>query len=160
VTAEQTLASVGFVMLAGQLLSAGACVSFTVTVNEQLAELPAASPTVQLPVVSPFGKAVPDAGLQFGAPTPGQLSVAVVVYVVTAVHTFGSADLVILAGQAIAGACVSFTVTMNEQLELFPDKSITAQVTVVTPFAKRVPDAGLQVGEPTPGQLSLTAGVA
>ena len=54
----------------------GACVSFTVTVNEQLAVLPLVSVAVQLTVVVPFGKAEPDAGVQ-ATVTPGQLSLAV-----------------------------------------------------------------------------------
>jgi hypothetical protein len=63
-------------MLAGQVID-GACVSLTVTVNEQLAELPAASITLQLTVVVPLAKAVPEAGLHVTGPMPGQLSVAV-----------------------------------------------------------------------------------
>jgi len=46
-------------------------------VNEQLFELLEASLTVQVTVVVPFEKTDPDAGLQVGVPTPGQLSVAV-----------------------------------------------------------------------------------
>jgi hypothetical protein len=65
---------------------------------------------------------------------------------------------VIFAGQLIVGGCVSFTVTVNEQLDEFPDASSTLQVTVVVPFGKVDPDAGLHVGAPTPGQLSLTVG--
>jgi len=56
---------------------AGGVVSLTVTVNEQFAELLDASLTVQLTVVVPFAKVEPDAGVQTGVPTPGQLSVAV-----------------------------------------------------------------------------------
>ena len=111
----QTFGSVGLVMLAGQVI-VGACVSFTVTVKLQVAVFGgvAASLTVHVTVVTPFANAVPDAGVQTGVPTPGQLSVAVgVVYVVTAVHRFGSVDLVMLAGQVIAGGCVSFTVTVK-----------------------------------------------
>ena len=63
-------------MLAGQLI-VGSSVSLTVTVNEQVPELFAASLTVQLTVVTPFGKVDPDGGVQDGVPTPGQLSVAV-----------------------------------------------------------------------------------
>jgi hypothetical protein len=63
-------------MLAGQVM-AGGCVSLTVTVNWQVAELPEASLTEQLTVVVPFGNVEPEAGLQAGVPTPGQLSVAV-----------------------------------------------------------------------------------
>jgi hypothetical protein len=48
----------------------------TVTVNEQLAVLAAASVAVQLTVVVPSGKLEPEAGTQ-AVVTPGQLSVAV-----------------------------------------------------------------------------------
>ena len=51
--------------------------SLTVTVNEQLAELPLASCTVQETVVVPFGKVDPEAGLHVGLPTFGQLSLTV-----------------------------------------------------------------------------------
>ena len=74
-------------MSGGQGLRVGACVSLTVTVNEQLAGLPEASLTVQVTVVAPFAKVVPDAGVQMGVPTPGQLSLAVAFgYVTTAEH--------------------------------------------------------------------------
>ena len=64
----------------------------------------------------------------------------------------------ILEGHAIVGGCVSFTVTVNEQLVEFPAASLTLQVTVVVPFKKVAPDTGAHEGDPTPGQLSPTAG--
>jgi hypothetical protein len=48
------------------------------------------------------------------------------------------------------------TVTVKLQLASLPDESVTEQLTVVVPAGKQKPDAGLQVGIPTPGQLSLT----
>jgi hypothetical protein len=63
------------------------------------------------------------------------------------------------AGQVIEGGCVSLTVTVNEQPEELPDASLTLHVTVVAPTANVEPDAGLQMGVPTPGQLSLAVGV-
>lgn len=71
--------------LAGQVI-VGACVSLTVTVKEQLAGLPAASLTVQLTVVVPFGKVEPDGGVQTGVPTPVQLSETVGAKVTTFEH--------------------------------------------------------------------------
>jgi hypothetical protein len=62
------------------------------------------------------------------------------------------------AGQVMVGGCVSLIVTVNEQLALLFDESTTLQVTVVVPTGKLEPDAGEQVGVPTPGQLSLTVG--
>ena len=49
------------------------------------------------------------------------------------------------------------TVTVNEQLALFPDGSLATQVTVVVPLGNVEPDAGAQTGAPV-GQLSLTVG--
>ena len=53
---------------------------------------------------------------------------------------------------------MSLTVTVNEQLAVLLLASVTLQLTVVVPVGKNEPDAGLQVGVPTPGQLSLTVG--
>jgi hypothetical protein len=63
-----------------------------------------------------------------------------------------------LAGQAIEGACVSFTVTVNVQLALFPDVSVATAVTVVVPFGNAVPEGGLTASV-TPGQLSVAVTV-
>ena len=63
-----------------------------------------------------------------------------------------------LAGQAIEGSWVSFTVTVKLHDAEFPDASVTEQVTVVTPFGNVAPDAGEQLGAPTPAQLSLAVG--
>ena len=51
------------------------------------------------------------------------------------------------------------TVTVNEQLAMLLEASFTLQVTVVMPWGKQVPEGGLQVGAPTPGQLSPTVGL-
>ena len=56
----------------------GFSVSVTVTVKLHVAVFPEVSVAVQLTVVVPFGKAVPEAGEQLVV-TPGQLSLAVVV---------------------------------------------------------------------------------
>jgi hypothetical protein len=58
------------------------------------------------------------------------------------------------------GAWVSLTVTLNEQLAELPLASLTEHETVVVPFGNEFPDGGVQTGEPTPGQLSLTVGAA
>jgi hypothetical protein len=71
------------------------------------------------------------------------------------VHTFGSVLFVMLFGQVIPGACVSFTVTVNVQFDEFIDASVTVQLTVVTPFGNVAPLAGVHTGVPTPGQLSV-----
>ena len=63
-----------------------------------------------------------------------------------------------LAGQFKTGTTVSFTVTVNEQLEEFAAASLTVQLTVLVPSGNVEPGGGLHTGVPTPGQLSLTFG--
>jgi hypothetical protein len=70
--------------------STGACVSLIVTVNEQVASGGVPLLAVQDTVVTPFGKAKPEAGVHVtvGVGVP----VAVGVNVTTAVHRLGSVD--------------------------------------------------------------------
>ena len=135
----------------------GFSVSLTVTVKLQPCVLPDASVAVQLTVVVPFEKAVPEAGLH-KVVTPGQLSVAVGEKLTTASHLLGSVDWVMLDGQVIAGFSVSLTVTVNVQLCVLSDVSVAVQVTVFVPFGKVEPDAGEQAAV-APGQLSPGVGV-
>ena len=73
--------------------------------NEQLAVLLLVSVAVQLTVVVPFTKVLPEAGVHTtGLGPSGQLSVAVALNVTTAVQTFGSVPCVIGAGHVITGA--------------------------------------------------------
>jgi len=142
------------VTLAGHTI-VGSCVSLTVTVNEQLDEFPEESATLQVTVVVPFANVAPDAGEHEGVPTPGQLSLAAGAgYVTAAEHADGAFGTVMLAGQVIEGACVSFTVTVNEQPAELPAASFTVQFTVVEPFGNVEPDGGAQAGVPAPAQLS------
>jgi len=93
--------------------------------------------------------------------TPGQLSVAVTVKLTGALVAIGqdeAAATLKFAGQVIEGACVSFTVTVKVQLDRLFEESFTEQATVVVPTGKNEPDAGVQEGVPTPGQVSLTVG--
>src|SRR5207237_3765853 len=109
-------AGVTLITLDGQVICGG-CVSLTVMVNEQLAGLPAASLTLQVTVVVPFGKVEPAIGAQETVPTFEQLSLAVgVEYITDAEHCPAAAGTLIFDGQVIEGACVSLTVTVNEQL--------------------------------------------
>ena len=59
----------------------------------------------------------------------------------------------------IAGACVSCTVTVNEQVPsgLFGEASLAVHVTVVVPTGNDDPDAGTQLTV-APGQLSDAVG--
>ena len=130
------------ISVVGQLI-VGACVSFILIVNEQVAVLPEASVAVTFTVVMPTGKNEPDAGLDTIV-TPGQLSVAVGVKVTNAPHRLGSLPLTIFAGQVTTGACVSFTLTVNVQVA--PEADV--DVTVVVPTGKNEPDAGDEVIAP------------
>nr|WP_242660457.1 hypothetical protein [Bacillus luti] len=57
----------------------------------------------------------------------------------------------------MVGGSVSFTVTVNEHVAVFPDASVAVQVTGVVPTEKKDPEAGEQE-KVTPGQLSVTVG--
>ena len=81
-TEVQTLGSVFFVMLDGQVI-VGGCASFTVMVKAHDAVLLEASVAVHVTVVTPFGNCDPVGGLHTTV-TPGQLSVPVAVNVTTA----------------------------------------------------------------------------
>ena len=69
-----------------------------------------------------------------------------------------------LAAQVTAGASLSFTVTVNVQLASGETPFDAVQVTVVTPFEKAVPEAGLHVtvaaGQPSAvGEVNVTTAV-
>ena len=133
--------------------------SFTVTVNMQVAVFPDASVAVAATVVVPFGKNDPDAGLAITA-TPGQLSVAVTVKFTTAPHWFGAFAVMMFAGQLMIGGTLSLTVTVKLQLPVLGDaaRSDAEQLTVVTPFGNAEPEAGLHVTDRAPSQLSVAVG--
>ena len=83
-----------------------------------------------------------------------------VAYVTTAPLTAGSKSAMMSATQRIVGDCASLTVTVNAHEEGLPDASLTVQVTVVVPFWNVEPDAGVQIGTPTPEQLSVAVALA
>jgi hypothetical protein len=156
-TAVQTPVSVPCVMLDGHVTT-GASVSVMVTVKAHVAVLPEASVAVQVTVVVPTAKQVPEAGEQLTV-TPGQLSVAVATNVSTEQHIPGSVVPVMGLGHVTVGASVSLTVTVKVHMPTLPAASVAEQVTVVVPTGKAEPDAGEQVTAPTPGQLSVAGGV-
>ncbi len=132
------------------LLSSCMQTSNTVAVKLQLDVLPDASVAVQLTVVVPTGKQVPVGGTQ-ATVTPGQLSLAVAVKLTvwqgtlpTGGQAAGFVTAVTFAGQVIVGAWQSLTVTVKVQL----GPAVVVQVTVVVPFGKNEPDAGVQVTVP------------
>lgn len=129
----------------------------TETVKLQVDVLPAWSVAVQVTVVMPTGKQLPEGGVQTTV-VPGQLSFAVAAKVTALQASVTVAVTAVwFGGQAITGGCVSLTLTVNEQLAVRPLASVAVQLTVVTPFGNAVPDGGLHT-TPTPGQLSLAVG--
>src|SRR5438105_3773281 len=114
--------------------------ALTVTVNEPEAVLPDASCAVQLTVVTPAGNTEPEGGLQVTL-TPGQLSVALAAKLTTAEDWPHGTLVTMFAGQVTTGFSVSFTVTVKLQVEPSP----AVQLTVVVPFGKVEPGAGVHV---------------
>src|SRR5678815_3367616 len=112
----------------------GGSLSVTVIVNEQVVLLPDESVAVDVTVVTPTGKKLPEAGNEVTV-TLGQLSVAMGVKVTIAPQTPRSLNLLMFAGQVITGGCVSFTVTLNAQVAKPPPFNAVA-VTVLTPTGK------------------------
>jgi hypothetical protein len=87
---------------------------------------------------------------------PAQLSLKLTEYVTMAAHWPGSLLTLTLAGQVIEGASVSFTVTVNEQVAVLPEPSVTTNVFAVTPLGKLLPLASPAVWlSVAPAQLSL-----
>src|SRR5262245_32031788 len=103
----------------------------TVTVNEQLARLPATSEAEQVTVVVPAGKPPPDGG-EHAIVAPGTLSATEGGgYVTIGGHCSPNGGVTTkLAGQLMTGAWLSITLTWNEQFAAFPDMSLTEQLTV------------------------------
>jgi hypothetical protein len=138
-------------MFAGQLFNTGGSVSFTVTVNEQLGPTEA----VHVTVVTPFGNALPEAGLHVTVPQePETVGGA---YITTAVHRPGSVDVVIFGLQVRKHN--GLTVTRNEQEFVFPDESVAVQVVVVVPTGKLDPEGGMHATVGAGVQLSAGVGV-
>ena len=133
-------------------------VAALVTVNEQVAVLPDASVALYaMTVVEPFANVEPGAGPDVcstdGVPqlslADGALHEAVLIH----------ADNIIFDGQDIVGFCISFTVTVNEQVAVLPPASVTLKVFVVVPTGNVDPLARPAIRVVTePEQLSVPTG--
>ena len=144
---------------AGASATTGASTSVTVTVKVEDELLPEASVAVQVTVLTPMAKSLPEAGVQTTV-TPGQLSLAAgAVKETVAVALPASVLTLMSAFLPMTGASVSFTVTVKVEVEVLPEASVAVEVTVVTPIGKVLPEAGLDTTL-TPGQLSDAAGAA
>ena len=124
--------------------------------------MPTASVTKNVLVVVPKGYVAPEANPEVCVViAPKQLSVPFgVIYVTTASHISKSLPCVISIGHVIAGFWVSFIVTVNEQLEVFPTASVTKNVLVVVPRGNVAPEANPPVCVVVimPRQLSVPIG--
>jgi hypothetical protein len=111
----------------------GGWVSFTVTINVDVAVLPAASVATQVTVVDPDTNILPDAGEQTTELTE-QLSVAVgEANVTTAPQTPASLLTVMFELVAIVGFWLSVTFTVCVHVAVFPPPSVTVQMMVLLP---------------------------
>ena len=63
------------------------------------------------------------------------------------------------AGGVMAGAVVSWTFTLNDDVDALTWLSVAVQVTKVVPIGKVKPDAGLQIGVTDPSTKSLAVGL-
>src|SRR5436190_1173343 len=86
---------------------------------------------------------------------PEQLSDELIMYVTAALQAFASLFTVVLAGQAMVGAWLSRTVTLNEQVAVLPEASVTRKLLMVVPMGKEAPLAKpLSCATVCPEQLS------
>ena len=112
------------VIFAGHPLITGGVISFTVTMNEHVAVLPAASVAVYVTVVGPLGNVLPGALVVASVP-PVQLSVKVGAVQFTTALQDAVAFTVMFAGHPlITGGVISFTVTINEHVVVLPEASV------------------------------------
>jgi hypothetical protein len=132
----------------------GGVASLTVTLKVLVAVLPAASVAVQVTVVSPSGKVLPEAGVQVGVIEPSTISLAVAVKL-TSAPLGPLAGTVLSAGRVSVGAVVSSTVAVKKPVAERPPESVTEQLTCVLPSEKVLPEAGTQVGVSGPSCASL-----
>jgi hypothetical protein len=107
--------------------------------------LPAASLAVQLTVVVPTGKVLPEAGVHVTVGCASTVSVAVGVKVTTAPEALEAYALMSV-GTVKVGAAESLTVTLNVfGVLVLPVASLAVQLTVVSPSGNVLPEAGAQV---------------
>src|ERR1035437_7925649 len=140
---EHLPGSVLAMMATGQR-TLGSSLSWMVTVKLHELVLPEESVAVQVTVVTPLAKVEPLGGTQ-ATVTPGQLSVAVAAKVTLLLeHRPESVFATILVEQVTLGGSLSRIVTVKLHELVLPEESVAVQVTVVTPFAKVEPLAGLQ----------------
>jgi hypothetical protein len=135
--------------------TSGAVVSRTVTLNEPGSDVfPCESVAVQVTVVVPTPKVLPEDGEQSAAKVPSTRSFPVAENE-TASPPGPVASVVMFPGTDTDGFVVSCTVTLNEALPVLPEPSVAEHVTFVVPTAKVSPEDGEQPGVSDPETVSL-----
>lgn len=112
------------------------------------------SVAVQVTVVVPSAKVLPEEGEQLGVMLPSTRSVAEAENA-TAAPEGPVASTVVAPGTVMVGLVVSCTVTPKDALALLPEESVAVQVTVVAPSGKVLPEDGEQLGVMLPSTLSV-----
>jgi hypothetical protein len=148
------------VMLEGHPLMTGLVLSWTITLNEQVDVFPAASVAVYVTSVVPRLKIVPGLFVVVSVSVPPQLSDTVGAVQFTVAWQDAFAFTFMFEGHpAITGSELSWTITLKEQMEVFPAASVAVYVTSVVPRSKTDPGAFVLVRVNVPPQLSDTVGV-
>ncbi len=132
----------------------GAVVSTITTKDDVVALFPAPSVAVHSTVVVPSAKEV---GLYEIVEEAVTLSVDVAC-VREGVVVVPVASKLCVEGAAIEGAASSATITLNVDVPVLPEESVTEQRILVVPSANCVPDCGLQVVESAPSTTSDALG--
>jgi hypothetical protein len=147
---------------AGTIISEGHCVktglvlSFTITLNEHVAIFPDPSVAVYVTTVVPSENVLPL--LMLGVKEiKVQLSIAMGTAHVTIALQEVLAKTIMSVGQAVrVGLILSFTITLNEHVDKFPDPSIALYVTTVVPTLNVEP--GLRFDEIVTASQSVATG--
>jgi hypothetical protein len=148
------LGPVASVVMSAGTVTTGGVVSRTMMLKVLVAlVLPEASVAEQLTTVVVIGNVLPDPGAQVTAGAGSTRSEANAKYVMTAplgpVASAGGST-----GTVTVGAVLSWTVTVNEFVPMFPELSVAEHVTVLCPSGNVLPDAGAQLGVMLPSMLS------
>ncbi len=136
----------------------GASVSPTITLNVEVAILPAESAAVQLIAVEPMAKREPERGVHDEARVPPTASVALGDVYVTYAPEEEVAEAVTFAWKSMTGAVSSITRILNVEVAIFAWLSLEIQRTDVVPSAKSVSEEGVQTTERAPSSVSTAVG--
>ena len=144
------------------VLRVGAAESVTVIVKVPLAWFPEKSVAVQVTVVVPRAKVLPDAGEHPTVGLGSTLSVAPGLEYVTEAPPGPDAAAVLFDGMPVSpGLTVSTTVTLNVPAGLvLPELSLALQLTVVVPTGNVLPEDGTQLTFGLASTASVAVGFA